>query len=63
MLGHRELTIEDYAGILKRRFWLILCVGCSLPRGRDRPHILPACTVRFADAGTDRAAEGPGRLR
>jgi polysaccharide chain length determinant protein (PEP-CTERM system associated) len=23
MLGHRELTIEDYAGILKRRFWLI----------------------------------------
>jgi polysaccharide chain length determinant protein (PEP-CTERM system associated) len=24
MLGHRELTFEDYAGILKRRFWLIL---------------------------------------
>ena len=24
MLGHRELTMEDYAGILKRRFWLIL---------------------------------------
>lgn len=24
MLGHRELTIEDYAGILKRRFSLIL---------------------------------------
>jgi hypothetical protein len=23
MLGHRELTMEDYAGILKRRFWLI----------------------------------------
>jgi polysaccharide chain length determinant protein (PEP-CTERM system associated) len=24
MLGHRELTAQDYAGILKRRFWLIL---------------------------------------
>ena len=24
MLGHRELTMEDYAAILKRRFWLIL---------------------------------------
>jgi polysaccharide chain length determinant protein (PEP-CTERM system associated) len=24
MLGHRDLTIQDYAGILKRRFWLIL---------------------------------------
>ncbi len=25
MLGHRELTIEDYTGILKRRWLLILC--------------------------------------
>ena len=24
MLGHRELTMQDYFGILKRRFWLIL---------------------------------------
>ncbi len=24
MLGHRELNLEDYAGILKRRYWLIL---------------------------------------
>src|SRR5450631_1178367 len=24
MLGHRELTMEDYADILRRRFWLIL---------------------------------------
>lgn len=24
MLGHRELTMRDYAGILKRRIWLIL---------------------------------------
>ncbi|MGC9158358.1 MAG: GumC family protein [Terracidiphilus sp.] len=28
MLGHRELTIEDYADILKRRIWLIL--ACAL---------------------------------
>lgn len=28
MLGHREMTMQDYAGILKRRFWLIS--GCSL---------------------------------
>lgn len=27
MLGHRELTMEDYAGIFKRRFWLILTCG------------------------------------
>jgi polysaccharide chain length determinant protein (PEP-CTERM system associated) len=24
MLGHREMTMQDYAGMLKRRFWLIL---------------------------------------
>jgi polysaccharide chain length determinant protein (PEP-CTERM system associated) len=24
MLGHRELTMQDYAGILRRRLWLIL---------------------------------------
>ena len=24
MLGHRELTMEDYADILRRRKWLIL---------------------------------------
>jgi polysaccharide chain length determinant protein (PEP-CTERM system associated) len=24
MLGHREMTMQDYVGILKRRFWLIL---------------------------------------
>jgi polysaccharide chain length determinant protein (PEP-CTERM system associated) len=27
MLGHRELTMLDYAGILKRRFWLILAAA------------------------------------
>src|ERR1017187_948049 len=24
MLGHRELTMDDYAGMFRRRFWLIL---------------------------------------
>ncbi|MGO9340644.1 MAG: GumC family protein [Terracidiphilus sp.] len=28
MLGHRELTVQDYLGILKRRLWLIL--GCAI---------------------------------
>jgi polysaccharide chain length determinant protein (PEP-CTERM system associated) len=39
MLGHRELTMQDYTGILKRRFWLILIsaiiflgVGIALTR-------------------------------
>jgi len=30
MLGHRELTIEDYVAILKRRFWLILVSAVAL---------------------------------
>lgn len=31
MLGHRELTMQDYMGILKRRIWLVLvCVLVSL---------------------------------
>jgi polysaccharide chain length determinant protein (PEP-CTERM system associated) len=30
MLGHRELTMEDYAAILKRRKWLILIVTVSV---------------------------------
>jgi polysaccharide chain length determinant protein (PEP-CTERM system associated) len=30
MLGHRELTMEDYTGILKRRFWLILALAVAL---------------------------------
>ena len=52
MLGHRELTMEDYADILKRRFWLILtsavlitalCVVASLvlpPRFESQTLIL-----------------------
>ena len=27
MLGHREMTMEDYAGMFKRRFWIILALG------------------------------------
>jgi polysaccharide chain length determinant protein (PEP-CTERM system associated) len=30
MLGHREMTMEDYAGMLKRRFWLILVCTAGL---------------------------------
>jgi len=30
MLGHRELTFEDYVGIFKRRFWLILTFSVAL---------------------------------
>lgn len=30
MLGHRELTMEDYAAMLKRRKWLILIVTLSV---------------------------------
>jgi polysaccharide chain length determinant protein (PEP-CTERM system associated) len=42
MLGHREMTLQDYAGILKRRFWLIsgsalLFMGIGL----GIAHILP----------------------
>jgi polysaccharide chain length determinant protein (PEP-CTERM system associated) len=42
MLGHREMTMQDYAGILKRRFWLIsgsalLFMGIGL----GIAHILP----------------------
>jgi protein tyrosine kinase modulator len=42
MLGHRELTIEDYAGILKRRFWLILISTITLLGvGVGVSHIIP----------------------
>ena len=30
MLGHRELTMQDYIGILKRRFWLMLICAIVL---------------------------------
>jgi polysaccharide chain length determinant protein (PEP-CTERM system associated) len=30
MLGHRDMTMEDYAGILKRRVWLILASAIVL---------------------------------
>ena len=42
MLGHRELTMQDYAGILKRRFWLILsCAVVLLAIGVAVSYILP----------------------
>src|SRR5215469_17410415 len=30
MLGHREMTIQDYLEMLRRRFWLILICGLAL---------------------------------
>ncbi|MGD0939348.1 MAG: Wzz/FepE/Etk N-terminal domain-containing protein [Terracidiphilus sp.] len=42
MLGHRELTMQDYAGILKRRFWLILIFAAIfLGIGLTVSYILP----------------------
>jgi polysaccharide chain length determinant protein (PEP-CTERM system associated) len=42
MLGHRELTIGDYAEILKRRFWLILaCALISLGIGLGISYLIP----------------------
>jgi polysaccharide chain length determinant protein (PEP-CTERM system associated) len=42
MLGHRELTIQDYAGMLKRRFWLIMASAIlSLAIGLGISYMLP----------------------
>ena len=42
MLGHRDLTIEDYGGILKRRSWLILtCTITLLVLGVGISHLIP----------------------
>jgi len=42
MLGHRELTIEDYAEMLGRRIWLILAsAGAFLGIGIAASYILP----------------------
>jgi uncharacterized protein involved in exopolysaccharide biosynthesis len=42
MLGHREMTMRDYAEMLKRRFWLILtCTVLLLGTGIVISHILP----------------------
>ena len=30
MLGHRELTMQDFAAILKRRLWLVLLSTVAL---------------------------------
>lgn len=42
MLGHRELSIQDYWGILKRRSWLILgCAGGFLGVGVGLTFVIP----------------------
>jgi polysaccharide chain length determinant protein (PEP-CTERM system associated) len=42
MLGHREMTMRDYAEMLKRRFWLILtCTVLLLGTGIVISHLLP----------------------
>jgi polysaccharide chain length determinant protein (PEP-CTERM system associated) len=42
MLGHRELTMQDYIGILKRRFWLMLiCAIAGLAVGVGISYVLP----------------------
>jgi polysaccharide chain length determinant protein (PEP-CTERM system associated) len=42
MLGHRELTMQDYGEILRRRFWLILiCAVITLGIGVGLSHVLP----------------------
>jgi len=42
MLGHRELTFEDYAGILRRRFWLILISSIvMLAAGVGLSYVIP----------------------
>lgn len=42
MLGHRDLTMEDYAGIFKRRFWLILaCAAIFLCIGIAVSYVIP----------------------
>ena len=43
MLGHRELTMQDYAGILRRRAWLILLFAIvCLAVGAGIAHIVPS---------------------
>jgi len=47
MLGHRELTMEDYAEILKRRIWLILTtVVILLAAGIALAHFVTPNTSR-----------------
>jgi polysaccharide chain length determinant protein (PEP-CTERM system associated) len=42
MLGHRELTVEDYGGILRRRIWLILiCAITFLGVGIGVTYVIP----------------------
>ena len=41
MLGHRELTMEDYVDILRRRFWLIVTRRNRCPGDWDRIDFRP----------------------
>jgi len=42
MLGHRDLALEDYVGILKRRWWLILgCVVVFFAIGTGISYVIP----------------------
>jgi polysaccharide chain length determinant protein (PEP-CTERM system associated) len=42
MLGHRDLAMEDYIGILKRRWWLILiCAVALLAVGLGLSYVIP----------------------
>ena len=42
MLGHRDLTMEDYLGIWKRRWWLILiCAVVLLAIGAGVSYVIP----------------------
>jgi len=42
MLGHRDLTMRDYVGILKRRFWLMLIFAIAgLAAGVGISYVLP----------------------
>src|SRR6185503_19047719 len=42
MLGHRELTMEDYVAILKRRWFLVVMCACLfLVVGIALSHVIP----------------------
>ena len=62
MLGHRELTMEDYADILKRRFWLILTSTIVFLAVGIGVALCHPSKISVADADAYRAAEGSGRL-
>ena len=62
MLGHRELTMEDYVDIFKRRFWILLTCAVVLGAAGATLRLCPSSPLCLADACPDRAAEGSRRL-